>query len=532
MLISLSHRFLVIWIIISLFPTIIFSQNILSVSGKISGETLIHNGELPPLWLVALNGGRWHNFGENQSLVLASTLLQWSNEEGLNLNAGLEGDYSSGYKESYLHTVFFNIRWKNWQLTAGKHVFDPVFLHNNQSSGSYLYGDNYRPVPRVTIELADYTPVPFTQGLVEVRGGLSQGWLINQQYGGDVLLHEKYAYLRFNISNWQPYAGLNHSAQMGGKKASGSNIPVDFWATFFGQGSDKIGGGEATNAAGAHMGLYDFGTWLHTPKGNFHLYYQIPFSDGSGSLFWQGNTDHILGIDWRPTNISWLKNVTFEWIQTTFQSGNGMPDPGLPPEMTDDGYFRHFSKLTNQEMFELSKIDKENWTNEEIIDVLKREVNHGNDFGGRDGYMNNGMYPAGWSYNNYIMGHPFNLIDQQVMAVNPNLAFHHSVKIKNDRFKAIHLGSKGQIGPQIMWSTKITWTRNFGTYFEQYPGRYTWDEADDYWFKGGRDQWYTMLHLDWTPRSWQQVKISASLAYDHGEIYQSTGLIGGLSYTF
>lgn len=528
-----TKRLILVFFLIAHFFLIKISaqQDSLHIEGKTSAETIVHNGELPPLWMVALNSGRWRNDAGSQSLVTAYAGINWHLNNNWRLTAKAEGNHTTGYSDTYLHTGMIGIQWHNWRLSAGKHVFDPIFTVPNQGSGSYIYGDNYRPVPRITFELSEFTPVPFANTLFEVRGGISHGWLPDQQYGSDVLLHEKYAYLRINLGKWQPYGGLNHSALMGGKRSNGTDIPVDFWATFFGKGSEKIGGGDATNAAGAHMGLYDFGVYLKTSNSAFHFYYQIPFSDGSGSLFWQGNSDHILGVDWKPEKVSWLSNLTIEWVQTTYQSGNGMPDPGIPQNM-NDGTFLHYSNLSSEDMLELFGIEKENWTEEEIKDVLKREVNHGNDFGGRDGYMNNGMYPSGWSYKGHIMGSPFNLTRQQLEAVRPDMEFHSIVNIKNDRYKGLHLGAKGNAGTQLTWKTKITWIRNFGTYFEQYPGRYTWEETENYWFKDGRDQWYTMLQFSWIPKDADNLNINLAVAYDGGEIYHSAGLKAGLSYNF
>ncbi|MBZ4677319.1 MAG: hypothetical protein JG782_1939, partial [Anaerophaga sp.] len=144
----------------------------------------------------------------------------------------------------------------------------------------------------------------------------------------------------------------------------------------------------------------------------------------------------------------------------------------------------------------------------------------------------NGMYPSGWSYKGHIMGSPFNLTRQQLEAVRPDMEFHSIVNIKNDRYKGLHLGAKGNAGTQLTWKTKITWIRNFGTYFEQYPGRYTWEETENYWFKDGRDQWYTMLQFSWIPKDADNLNINLAVAYDGGEIYHSAGLKAGLSYNF
>jgi hypothetical protein len=433
-------------------------QNGADVTGQSSVQSLVHNGGLPPLWSVALQEGRWNNLAGSQTLITADAGIEWSLFSDFKISGKAEMNYATGFKEAFLHKGRGQLKYKSWSLKAGKQTFDPVFPDSNMGTGSYLYGNNYRPIPRITFELSEYTIIPFTQGFAEVRGGISQAWLTDQPLNGDVLLHEKYGYLRINLGKWKPYGGLNHSTLFGGQK-NGVDIPVDFWPTFFGKGSEKIGGGEATNAAGAHMGLYDFGTSVQLSDGHINFYYQIPFSDGSGMLFWQGNSDHVLGVDWHPDEQSWLENLTFEWIQTTYQSGNGTPDPYLneiifPKQVEDKNGFvlENFGIEPNHEL-----------SLEEFKDILEDELNHGNDFGGRDGYMNNGLYPAGWSRERYIMGSPLNLTRAQLLNARPRMTFDHGVWIKNDRFSALHLGGKGSLTEELSWRIKLTWSRNFGT---------------------------------------------------------------------
>jgi len=505
----------------------IAAQKKIEVHSQSSIQAILHSGDLPGMWLVSQQEGRWNNLAGNQIIGAVSTNIDWKVSDAFQIFGEAEIDYSGGYDETYLHTGFLGLQWHSFSLKAGKHSFNPIFTKINSGSGSYIFGLNHRPFTRVTLEMPDFSPVPFTGDRLEVRGGISQGWLTDQPYSGDVLLHEKYAYLRWKGGRWKPYAGLNHSSLFGGNYANSENeIPVDFLATFFGTGSEKIGGGEATNAAGAHMGLYDFGTYFNSDAGAIHFYYQIPFSDGSGMLFWQGNTDHVLGVNWHPAKVDWLSNVTFEWIQTTYQSGNGMPDPYLngiifPKQVEDRNAFV-------QEKFGI-EIDKP-LSLEAFKDILEDELNHGNDFGGRDGYMNNGLYPSGWSRFNHIMGSPFNLTRDQLAYVRPGMDFNHRVGIKNDRFKALHLGGRGNLNESFTWNMKITWTRNFGTYFEQYPGRYTWNEVEEYWFKGGRDQWYTLLSVGWEPSFVKNLKVNGSFAWDAGDIYHSSGVKFGVIY--
>lgn len=494
------------------------------VSGKGSLQSLVHSGVLPPLWFVALQEGRWDNLGGNQILATVASELEWQVTRAFSLEAMAEIDHSGGLGETCLHTGWVGATWKNLTFKAGKHVFDPIFPENNVGSGSYLFGRNYRPVSRISLQMPAYTKVPLTNGRVEVRGGISQGWLNEQPANGDVLLHEKYAYMRWNGGALKPYLGLNHSSIFGGHwKETEEKIPVDFWATFRAGGSQKIGRGEATNAAGAHMGLYDFGVYANTTVGTVHFYYQIPFSDGSGMRFWERNRDRISGVTWQPGNIAWLNSLTVEWMQTTYQSGNGMPDP----KMEIDGIRKIiFAGEVDRNAFVMEHfgIESEDFLSREaFLAILEDEINHGNKFGGRDGYMNNGMYTDGWSRKDHIMGNPFHLTRGQLLAARPGMEFHHDVKIKNDRFNAFHAGATGRFNTEFTWETKISFTRNHGTYFEQYDGRYTWDEVDNYWFKNGRDQWYTMLSIGWHPMPGKGIMVKGGIALDAGEIYQSSG---------
>ncbi len=504
------------------------------ISGNTSAMALTHQGELPPMWQVARQEGRWNHLEGGQVLGVAAVGMTAPLAPGLSFNGQAEMDYNQQLNGLYLHTGWAGFQWKGLSVKAGKHLFAPIFRSPYSGSGSYLFGDNNQPISRVTLEIADYVTLPLLGDKLEVRGGISQGWLNEDRgpYGNsNVLLHEKYGYLRWKGQKWRPYLGLNHSSLFGGTLPNGQKIPVDFLATFFAHGSDKISVSEAANAAGAHMGLFDFGVHLNTSRGPVQIYYQIPFSDGSGMFFFHHNTDHVAGINWNPGGNTWLTNLTLEWIQTTYQSGNGMPDPGA----VVNGEYISLSRILYEEsttefMYEQFGINQDSWTWEEVKQVLKERVNHGNEFAGRDGYMNNTMYPGGWLYQGQVMGNPLNLTLQQLFEALPGWTSAQREAIGNDRFNALHIGGEGCLIPQLKWNARLTYSRNFGSYYGQYPGRYTWDEADNYWFKGGKTQWYTLLGFRWTPPRMESLSIMSSIAFDAGDIYQSEGVMVGVTY--
>jgi hypothetical protein len=486
------------------------------------------------MWQVARQEGRWNHLGGGQLLGVAAVSMTAPLASTLTFNGQVEMDYNRQLNGLYLHTGWAGIQWKGLSVKAGKHLFAPIFRLPYSGSGSYLFGDNYQPMNRVTLEIADYVALPLLGDKFEVRGGISQGWLNEDRgpYGNsNVLLHEKYGYLRWKGHKWRPYLGLNHSSLFGGTDPNGNAIPVDYFATFFAQGSDKISSTEGANAAGAHMGLYDFGVFVNTHLGPVQFYYQIPFADGSGMYFFHDNTDHVMGINWNPTDIGWVTNLTVEWIQTVHQSGNGMPDVGA----IVDGKYISLSRIMNEEsttefMAEHFGINQDSWTSEEVKQVLKEKVNHGNEFGGRDGYMNNAMYSGGWVYQGQVMGNPLNLTLQQLHEALPEWTPEQHEAIGNDRFSALHVGGEGRLSSELRWKARITYSHNFGSYYGQYPGRQTWDEAANYWFKGGKTQWYTLLGLQWTPSRLDQLTVNGSIAVDSGALYQSEGLMVGVIY--
>ncbi len=497
-------------------------------------------GDSAPLWFYARQEGRWHNSEKSQFLSTLSGRYFYRPFSNLQLSAKAEIDYNNEFDKLYLHTGYLSANWHFAELRVGRHTFDPIFEKSYQGQGSFLFGDNSRPVTRITVSLPRYTSLPFSLNKIQVKGGISHGWLNDKNeylHHNKVLLHEKYAYIRWNGHIWKPYAGLNHSALLGGYYYSAGSytkekIPVDFIATFFGSESSKIGGGEETNAAGGHMGLYDIGFYKIVPYGSFRFYFQLPFSDASGMKKpFIRNKDQIIGINWQSASSSYLSNITIEWAKTSYQSGNGTPDAmviwpdGSGRElivtfMLDDEAFRNnlMKKLSGNDIY----IE---YTKEEVVNYLRDRFNRGKPFGGRDGYMNNGMYPAGWSYYDMIMGSPLSLSYRQLNHLkNEQIGNYRRVNILNDRYKAIHIGARGDLNLNFTWEAMLTYSLNYGSYYQQYSGRYTWDELEDYFFKGGKKQLYSMIGLSWKQQYLTNLELKAKIAVDNGEIYRSKGI--------
>jgi len=519
----------------------IYSHSQLLQEYTLEVATLNANGDGIPLWLQSLEEGRWHQKDASQRLAAFRTRYSYKPNANWLLSAAGEIDYNRSVENLRLHRAALYIEYRFLKLSIGRQTFAPIFDQPNNGTGSYLYGNNDRPITRITAGIPKYTAFPGRLNRLEIRGGISHGKLDDQFESWshrNVLLHEKYFYLRFNAGRIKPYAGLNHSALLGGYRDDGTKIPIDYWKSFFAKSSDKIGGGDATNAAGAHMGLYDFGFYIHNRAGFFQIYYQAPFADNSGMNLFVRNKDQIAGISWNPTKNRFLTNLTVEWINTTHQSGNGMPDAivTLSDNSTQTIIAYQLNDPTFREnlMTSLGVENPETYTKEMVSQYLEDNFNYGNKFGGRDGYMSNGTYPAGWTNEGYIMGSPLNLTQYQLSHINNATAEGNSgdMLIINDRYKAIHTGASGILNTRISWRMKITISRNYGSYYQEYPGRYTWQKTPNYFFENGINQLYTQIGFLWQPKNIKYLTLSADAGYDYGEILKSYGVRIGLHLNY
>lgn len=514
------------------------SQSKTDIKIQLGAEGFVSDGDQAPMWMVSNQNGRWGNVEPNQLLTFAKVYMGKELGANFNIESEAEIDYSSGLESVFLHTGYLKASWKGLSFQFGRHTFSPIFEPDYAGVGAYLFGNNYRPMTRITFGLSQFKKLPVLKGRLEIRGEISHGRLDdgNGFYNHNhTLLHEKYAYIRWDGNKWLPYAGLNHSVFMGGYNSYGDKIPIDYWRSIFAKSSEKIGGGDATNAGGAHMGLYDFGLYRKFPNATARFYYQIPFADKSGMFFWKRNIDQIVGVNVLLKNKKWIQNLTVEWINTAHQTGNGIPDAlAVYPDGSHEVLPRSvlLERDLNELMEKLGQGRIQPYTLPEVMAYLQKEFNKGREYGGRDGYLNNGVYPVGWTYYGMVMGSPLNLTRVQIGVNSPNLGIYTNNFIVNDRVKAIHVGGNGVLNENWQWRGKFTYSVNYGSYYNQYPGRYTWVETEDYYFSGGLKQFYGLIGISWYPLKINGLELISDFAFDAGEMFNSFGLRVGTRWLF
>ena len=511
---------------------------------KINLESTVSltSDDISPMWLSANEWGKYTNEGGLNGMLYASGEYDLLNKDLFSLNVGTGFVLNTDFNTSFLHEVYVNGHFWIVDYTIGKEANSWVAYNDGLSSGHFLMSQNARPIPKVTLGFEDYRKVGFLNNWLEVKGGITQG-ILNDDRGDhsrsadNLLLHEKWVYGRLGNTKVQPYVGFVHSALFGGTRPDGTKLDIDFWPTFFAKGSAKLGGGEETNAAGAHMGLWDFGFYFGNDKYDLQFYYQKPFADGSGMKIWnRRNKDYIIGLLVYPKEIKWLKGVSLEFIKTDVQSDYGIPDPLYPSESERSGivWMEHIDEYASTEEFMYANFpyytgDVTGWTKDDVQAFLVKEYNHGYEYGGRDDYMNNGTYFNGWTYHGASMGTPLFHTAEIVQKYYGGELNNHNLFI-NNRITGFHLGVEGSISENIDFRFKSTYTINYGAYSECFINRDSWVRVEDFFYEGGKKQLYTMLEAAWKMPYVKGLQLNGNLAYDFGQLYHSFGGRVGVVY--
>jgi len=324
-------------------------------------------------------------------------------------------DRYSDDNDVFFRKGYAGISFKNISLKGG--LWEEMNGNNDSilSSGGVIWSSNARPVPQISISTNDYIPVPFSRGLAEFKGGMSHGWLGDNQFVSDLLMHHKYLYLRTGGKFPIRFEyGLQHFAQWGGVSTDPEigRLPSDFKAfrkIFFSQGQYAYAPvEESINAIGNHLGSHNFKISYTGKIINLDLYLQTIFEDNSGQRM-RNFPDGLWGLSISSGNRHFISKVLVEYLNTTDQSGTS---------------HAHYS---NGDL---------------IID------------GGNDDYFNHYIY-GGWIYRGTSMGTP--------LITSPELVPSTSGEIfANNKVKALHLGLEGKIG-KIDYRSLYTFSLNYGT---------------------------------------------------------------------
>ena len=458
-----------------------------SLQVSIETGSIISSQKFNSFYLVH---NRWGTVSNSQRFFFAGSL-----DISRQLSENWQVEAKIGFRNENLYQANLGLSWKQFHLNAGrrKRILGGI-EQNILTSGSLALGANSLPIPQIDLE-SDYINFPFSNGIVKVKGGISQGWFENDRYIRSSRLHQKYAKVMIDLEaeiGFRGYGSLIHFAQYGGTSLLGEKQPSgldDFLKVFFGKGANPSGSGE-NNGLGNHLGITEFG--FDQKIGNYLLQvnYQKPFED-QGSIQPISFKDFLLGIQLVFPDKSKLKKIYFEWVRTMSQSGPGLPDS------TDE--------------------------------YPSREDNFGYEIGGRDDYYNNWLYQYGWTYKGSILSNPLFLTYNWALNFLPVFANYEN-QVINNRIKAFHIGMLYMPKEGLNLRFMFTFSKNYGTYAGLYEGRFAWDGIQtnpdfEYVFLGGKNQFYSLLEMiKETTLFRKPVRFKSMLAVDAGQLYNNTGM--------
>lgn len=466
-----------------------------------------------PHWLVANRFGIFDYDRHQVGLLRASATSYFRVSDKFTLEAALDGvartSFNSSDNDLLVQQGYVKATYGIFEFTGGR-IERTLGTHSEQiSSGSLAISGNARPVPQLLLSVPEYADVPFTNGYLEFKGTYAHGWFGQDRYIKNAWLHEKSLYLKgggkfkLNIS-----AGIVHLVTWGGELPNGNKLPAgldNYFNVVLAQSatnidsSDQFQIGEAANAVGDNIGVYDFGVHLKLKEHMLMVYHQTPFEDWTGSRLLR-NKDRLLGISLTTKQPNhWLEGVVYEFLSTTYQSGPNLP--GGPNHS-------------------LGSKDK-----------------YGNDYGGRDNYYNNYLYKTGWVYQNQIIGTPLFYTNRRMRLYEPDFVepdrSNFNFNVVNNRVIAHHFGMRGQFRQQWKYRVLATFTKNLGTYGGLNGGINHWGSIENpdapYAFRPPPRQHYFLTEIE--RRLPSNLTLSLAVGVDSGQLYRSLGVLGGIRWS-
>ena len=387
-------------------PFIFYGQQ-LEWGGKTEALAVIAENQ-NPFWFYT-NTENAFGANSNFSVTAEITALYPISEK-----AKLSGKLSFFYRDNILNEFQRKesfLRFSNTWLRISAGAFSTINKEAqlSVSNKNFLFSGNSRPMPGFLAEAVEPTKI---SSVFSIDWGIGHYFLNDSnRFVKNTWVHYKRLGLYTQLSeNHKLHLQLQHYAQWAGTSPIYGDLKDDFEAfidVFTARKSAEKGvEGEILNAVGNHLGSYLFDYYYTSTFGTLNLYHEHPFEDGSGTA-WKNFPDGIWGVGFKPSTSKYIKNVVYEFIETSDQSGN----------TTDSGF---------------------------------------------DGYFGNNIYRSGWVYENNFIGLPLLLYNPFLELNETNTPF-----ISN-RLKAHHIGVSGSF-LNFNWELKTTWVKNLGTYRHPLP---------------------------------------------------------------
>lgn len=384
-------------------------------------QAVASSGQYAPTWIQNLEDGHVSGSAYSGSLSAgiykpATCSTRWYDYDfGIELAGRVQKPIENSvsptmqtYGTGYFRHLYAHARLYIFDITVGIKPQRVLTQDTLLSSGSLLFSGNSQPLPRVTIGIEQWRPIPGCYGYAEIKGGLTHAWMADNVYVKRSFLHHKWIGLRLggrlpvNISY-----EFHHAAQWGGSSPDYGNLGND-WEAYRNVFLARSGGtmyNDQANAQGNHVGSQQL---MLTGKGRgweVSAYWQN-FLEDNMALLGKGLNlaDGLWGVSMKQTRWPFIQGVTYELLNTTDQSGPWHDRDGLC-------------------------------------------------YAGNDCYYQNHIYQNGWNYFYRSMGTPF--------ITSPLYNSDGTVHTLNSRVRVHHAGIRGDIYG-YRYRIMASYARNYG----------------------------------------------------------------------
>ena len=426
----------------------------LSTSGSVAAETMGSNGDRQPFYFWTNQLGHVNTFYPYHLFTHIVAESQWKfNKNDRALFAGVNANFrKAGVVKFNLPEAYLGYRNRIAQVTTGLFA-DSVRLGGLSSTyGNFLVGQNSRPYPRVRLGTNRF--VKLGKGNFAIAAFYEEGVLNDSRVVKNAMLHHKNLFFRHgSVERLEFTRGIEHFTFWSGRAPSGVNYPqkpADYLRAVLslpGSDEDAIG---RKNVVGNQLGQYIFTFRKRFERVDATAQVAHMFEDFSGMAF-VNYPDNMVTLSLGFREGRFLKQILGEYTHTRHQSGDDIDN--------ETGEYKHLN--------------------------------------GRDGYLGHSEYNSGFIYDGQWMGSPLFGPVRMVNGIARGP--------ENNRFYAVHLGGRGNLHPQLGWTAKATWSRNFGRYGLPY--------------KPTRDQMYSIFMLQYTMKQ-LPFSIDAAFAFDDGWLWE------------
>lgn len=452
----------------------------------LSTEAAIGTGDYTAFQLAT---NRHHVLGtrSNTAYLRGAVNIEHTLGKDWTLSGGVDGIASvHADHKAYLQQLYANLSYGPFFIEVGSREEKQVLRDDLLSSGSFIKGNNAKPIPQAHLGTNGFWTVPFTKGWLQANFDFGYGKFLDSGYREDMFrqsgnantiyatgayYHQKHLYFRSNPEKRLfVTVGIEHAVQFGGTGYSyvdgvltahkkPANLKA-FWEVILPLGdSNYFENDDAWEdwVFGNHLGVMTAQLdWNIDQHHQLTAYIDNPFEDGSGIR--KGNGwDGLWGLQYvnKEPGRQYVRRAVMEYFQTTNQSGPLHWDSGDYPEPVRS----------------------------QITDFVT----------GNDNYYNHGFYD---SYAHYGMTPGNALIASPIYNSDGYTAY------RDNRVKAWHIGISGDVTSHLSYLAKGSYREGWGTYHLPLA---EWHHSFD-----------TMVQGIYTVGPWQ---FSAAYAFDKGNIY-------------